>query len=69
MAPLLKDYLAKVETDYNADFIFDETEVGTFALNGITAPRELLNYLLEYFDQFGQRIVLVKPNVAIIVTS
>ncbi len=65
----IKDYLSKVEQDYNVDFIFDEDKVGNFALNGVIAQRDLLDYLHVYFETFELKVVLVKPNVALILPS
>ncbi|GJM30562.1 MAG: collagen-binding protein [Cyclobacteriaceae bacterium] len=66
---VVNDYLSKIEQDYQVDFIFDEDKVGNFALNGVIAPRYLLNYLQEYLKVFDHQVVLVKPNVALILPA
>ncbi|MEO9802522.1 MAG: TonB-dependent receptor [Reichenbachiella sp.] len=65
----IKDYLSQVEKDYNVDFIFDEDKFGNFGMNGLVFRRKLLDYLHIYFDAFELKLVLIKPNVAVIIPS
>lgn len=65
----VKDFLFKVEEEHKVDFIFDEDVIGNFGLNGINGQFNMLEYLGMYFSAWGFKIVLIKPNVALIIPS
>ncbi|MEO9967459.1 MAG: carboxypeptidase-like regulatory domain-containing protein [Reichenbachiella sp.] len=62
----IKDYLSKIEQDYDVDFIYDDSRIGNFGINGVVFRRKLLDYLDIYFEAFELKVVVVKSNVALI---